>query len=392
MAKNYLKVYPANDGDSLMLSVDNLNILIDGGYVNTYRQNIKKDLIELSKNGQALDYLIVTHIDQDHISGIVKLIEENNKSKFIQINNIWHNSLKHIQAKRVKNTQSRNPILESISKQNYLKEFNKGEHNISATQGSTLAGLISEGNYNWNEQFSNKAICTENNRVINLSNKVRLILLSPSKKQIRSLNLYWRKELLKVGFIDEITEDKIFDDAFEIMISKQKLKKRDKTKNISGNYYEIKELLSKPFTEDNSASNGSSIAFVIEFEEKKLLFLGDAHSSVIKESLKSYYGNQDKLNFNLIKVAHHGSFPNNDPDLISMLNADKLIFSTNGSKNNHPDRETVAHFIDKNDTVVKFIFNYPLTQSQQLVKLKKEKSYNFEVIEGDGINPILIEL
>ena len=392
MANCTLKIYPANDGDSLMLTLDNLNILIDGGYVNTYHQSIKKDLLELAKNGQELDYLIVTHIDQDHISGVIKLIEENNKKPFVEIGNIWHNSLKHIHLKRAKGSKPKNPILDSITKETFLKESDKGEFNISAIQGSTLAGLISEGNYNWNKQFNNKAVCVENNKIINLNDKVRLILLSPMEKQIRSLNLHWRKELLKVGYIDEVTEDKIFDDAFEIMISKQKEKKRNEFKNISGTYYEMKELLSRPFFEDKSASNGSSIAFVIEFEERKLLFLGDAQPSVIKESLKSHYGNVQKLNFDVIKIAHHGSFPNNDPDLISMLTSKRLLFSTNSSKNNHPDKETIAHFIDKNETPFEFIFNYSITQSQQLAKLKKEKPYNFKVLEGDGINPILIEL
>ncbi|MEM6523430.1 MAG: hypothetical protein AAF693_06555 [Bacteroidota bacterium] len=33
---NKLKIYPAQNGDSFLLSINRTHILIDGGYVNTY--------------------------------------------------------------------------------------------------------------------------------------------------------------------------------------------------------------------------------------------------------------------------------------------------------------------------------------------------------------------
>jgi flavorubredoxin len=120
---NHLRVYPANDGDSFLLNFNGIIFLIDGGYVNTYKNFIKNDLIELNKKGIALDYLIITHIDQDHISGINKFLEENNNSKIIKIDNVWHNSLKHLNPIRSKSEADANAIIENLADQSYLKEL-----------------------------------------------------------------------------------------------------------------------------------------------------------------------------------------------------------------------------------------------------------------------------
>jgi hypothetical protein len=91
-------------------------------------------------------------------------------------------------------------------------------------QGSTLASLINEEKYKWNDIFKHKAISIENKQAINLSKSVQLILLSPNNEKIDRLYKYWQKELVKYGYLDKIYEDRIFDDAFEIMVSKEKLK------------------------------------------------------------------------------------------------------------------------------------------------------------------------
>ena len=44
--------------------------------------------------------LVVTHIDNDHIGGIIELLKENGSNEnphIIEIRNIWHNSYRHLQ-------------------------------------------------------------------------------------------------------------------------------------------------------------------------------------------------------------------------------------------------------------------------------------------------------
>lgn len=393
MENNSLRVYPANDGDSFLLNFKDIIFIIDGGYINTYKNFVKKDLQKLHSNNIRVNYLIVTHIDQDHISGINRLIEENNISKIIEIDNVWHNSLKHLELKRDNNTgKETNPVIENIITQSYLKEQVVGENNISAIQGSTLSRLINEGNYKWNEAFNRMAISTNNNQVIEIAKDIKLILLSPNNDKIDKLCNFWQKELLKFGFLDEVSNDKIFDDAFEIMISKQKCKKRQKVTDISKTTDPVNDLLSVSFNEDDSASNGSSIAFVIEGNNKRILFLGDSHPSLVCQSLKTYYKSDEfPIYFDLIKISHHGSFANNSPELLSLIQTDKMIFSTNGKKHGHPDKETIAHIISGGNKNLKLYFNYSSEPSSLFSNLELQEKYKYKIIEGTGENPLDIK-
>ena len=64
-------------------------ILVDGGYVNTYKDYLLPKLQKISNEGNFLDLVVVTHIDSDHISGIIKLLEEEKIP--IGIKQIWYN-------------------------------------------------------------------------------------------------------------------------------------------------------------------------------------------------------------------------------------------------------------------------------------------------------------
>lgn len=83
-----LKIYPARNGDSFLLRIGTMCILIDGGYINTYNNFISKDLEAIANDGEISTYVIVTHIDQDHISGVLKLFEEIKVNKTIKVDRV----------------------------------------------------------------------------------------------------------------------------------------------------------------------------------------------------------------------------------------------------------------------------------------------------------------
>ena len=64
-----VEMFPAGNGDSILVSFDQHIILIDGGYTSTYRDYLKPRLRELQAEGKRLSKFIVTHIDSDHITG-----------------------------------------------------------------------------------------------------------------------------------------------------------------------------------------------------------------------------------------------------------------------------------------------------------------------------------
>ncbi|MGB3078071.1 MAG: MBL fold metallo-hydrolase, partial [Saprospiraceae bacterium] len=90
-----IEMFPAGNGDTILLGLDDTYILIDGGYTSTYRDHLKPRLAELSRAGKRLSKFVVTHIDADHITGAMSFIEENGNARnpaIIPIDEVWFNS------------------------------------------------------------------------------------------------------------------------------------------------------------------------------------------------------------------------------------------------------------------------------------------------------------
>jgi flavorubredoxin len=54
-----ITVFPANNEDSFLIETEESSLLIDGGYVETYKKYIEPKLLELSKENKSLTHLIV---------------------------------------------------------------------------------------------------------------------------------------------------------------------------------------------------------------------------------------------------------------------------------------------------------------------------------------------
>src|SRR5690554_5262706 len=99
--KILVKCYPAKNGDCFLISfgktgIEKEYLLIDCGYVDTFKNYLKDDLIQIGKSGAVLEKLILTHIDADHIQGAIRFLKENNSEKFITIKEVWHNTYRHL--------------------------------------------------------------------------------------------------------------------------------------------------------------------------------------------------------------------------------------------------------------------------------------------------------
>jgi glyoxylase-like metal-dependent hydrolase (beta-lactamase superfamily II) len=90
-------MYPARNGDAFLIRSSGRNILVDCGYASTYQQFVADDLLEISASGERLDLIVVTHIDADHIGGLIELLDANGPHtprRVVEIDDIWHNSLR----------------------------------------------------------------------------------------------------------------------------------------------------------------------------------------------------------------------------------------------------------------------------------------------------------
>lgn len=388
MIKNHeieVELLPANEGDCILITIikEDIHILIDGGTSDTYRNCLRERLIQLKKQGKRIDLLIVTHIDNDHIGGIIEFLKENGSnddSNIIEVKNIWHNSYRHLQfdKKDSLGKQEKNILNNIIS--NGEAALNKALNNnesISAIQGTTLAGLIYEGNYSWNEQFNGQAIRSSK---INyrFGEKCFISVLKPRKTDIEKLEKKWKKYLRTFKYSFKFSDDILFDDAFEYSCRFLRKKTTGYNEKISYNNCEaekmdIRDISKKQTNNDSSITNKSSISVIISYENKKLLFLAD---NIASDALKDL--NVDEMNFSLVKLPHHGSASNIDDHFIENVETGIYLVSTDSKKYKHPDLETLAKIAcKKTDYVKKIYFNYKV---EKILEFEKNIN-NFDKIE-----------
>jgi beta-lactamase superfamily II metal-dependent hydrolase len=372
-----IELLPALNGDCILVEyLPNHFILIDGGYVDTYKHYLLPRLKEIAAQGGKLDLLVVTHIDSDHISGIVKLLEEEKLP--IPIESIWYNGYRHVQSNVKVTNDTEMFVHKSICKES-LKEENKP---ISAKQGCTLSALIMQKGLAWNMPVDGGVMKAPLS--IPVGDAI-IHILSPNDSNIDDLNAFWKKRLIKDGLLSKAHSNEYWDDAFEFSLSQEKQGFHFHEKKISKSY-DLLKIAGEQYVPDTSATNGSSISFVLEVEGKRVLFMGDSHSETIEESLAMLYGKENKpYRFDAVKVSHHGSYNNNSPKLFSMIACDKWLISTNGDTYNHPDMPTLAYIITQDTGRSKGLyFNYRLPVCEELVKEKYHNDYQFEVIIPNG--------
>lgn len=387
-----VSIFPANNGDSFLIETEASITLIDGGYVDTYRRFLKPKFIELNKQNKKISSIVVTHIDNDHISGIIKFIEENKFNELIQVESVWHNSYQHLKSIDEGLTFKGKSISDLIINYQLTEETDLIEKNISAVQGSTLASLLRKYNHNWNKLFKNNLISTDSVKEINI-NDINFKILSPNNDKLKELKKYWKRELYKKGFSSDVNLTDFNEDAFEYILSLEKEKKRLAKKNVSsGSVVSIEDLLKEQFIEEDTVTNGSAIAFIIEHHSFKLLFLADAHPSVLIQNLKEHYKEEEfPVKFDLIKISHHGSKNNTSPELLKYIDSEKFIFSTNGLIHNHPDKETIARIIYRETKFTRTLyFNYQLETINDFKKESLKDKYNYKIIEGSCDKPLEI--
>lgn len=378
-----IKSFNAGRGDAFHIYFPNekYNILIDGGFNTTYDNEIKVALTEIKERDEVLDLLIVTHMCLDHINGIIKLITENgsnSENKIIEIKEIWFNSYFNSPSYKNKITLSDEIIskLQKLIPQSFEGTF---IGNIGIDQVKTLSGLLLEGGYLVNINSIN----TEDIKSLKRGG-IEFKFLSPTKDSLLDLEKLFNKKLGKV-------EEKLcgsyevkLNEYFEKYISSINKEISKYQRNICRNN-DLESLCQSEDIDKNTPNNEASIAFVLEYKNKKLIFLGDASLKIYEKNLKKHYSNLSNTNFDLIKLSHHGSKYNISSNFLKHIKCSNFLISTDGSgSHKHPDIETISKLIISHKSFSNIILNtenrnnFRWIESIRLDK-KLSKKYQYKI-------------
>ena len=293
-------------GESILITTNQSTVLIDGGRKKDFKI-LKNKLLDLKK---PIDVMVLTHIDDDHIGGFNKIV--NNLTEF-DIKELWFNCTKE---------------------QDFLDNGDSYNINTSYKNGSNLFAKLSKTdvkhiNYINTESYKD---------IFYLTDDVRIKILSPTEQVMNQLFSNWKSNLYKK---ENINTSSYYD--------------YDKT---------FTELAATTLGKDESLPNCSSIAFIMFYKKYKFLFLGDAHANVIHQSLKSWASSDiDSCNFDLIKMSHHGSSKNINIELLNLWQSENYIFCCKGW-DYMPHKKTLAYLMEVNQSKkINFVFNKKIENS-----------------------------
>jgi len=325
-----LEVLPASYGDSLLLTYGTQDrphrIIIDGGFSTTGKE-LAKRILEFD---EPIDLLVVSHVDNDHISGLVKLLELAGD----RISHVWFNGYVHL--------EQYSDLLGPVS-------------------GEKLTKLLVEQEKDWNLGWpwpDKPEIATDNvgGPVVMDGAPVRMplpggaeaILVSPTPEQLAKLLPVW----------DTVVRDA----GLEPGHAHTPEPEEGRSDMLGGT---LQDLADKETKIDKSEANASSIGFVFEYTDPedgntyRLLLAGDALPNVLIDGLGALADNGEPYELDLFKLPHHTSKKNVTCDLVRAVDCPRWVVSTSGKRFNHPNAEALARVIVYGGDTPEIICNYP---------------------------------
>lgn len=336
------QTFPVGSGDCITLLLKNgdkeMHIMVDCGL---YTREVNDYIVNVFHCH--IDYLLVTHIDNDHINGLIEMLKS---TPNLTVNHIFYNcyqrtsdDLQEWDEKMVANVKRVFGHLPAV--------VDMLEQKIKAETSMTLAELIL-GNENWKKAWRREYV-TEDSEAIDLENDMgRFIFLSPTKKALDDLDkeyrtLFW-KTLYKQKKEDYKKEEAIYESLMRIM----------EQEDNEGLYEEpvyskvLDENALKFYADEKmkglSPANEASIAFIWEHEGHRILFMGDANPDQVVKKIGDVYKDTPKpVLFDAIKISHHGSAHSTSRELVSIADSERYFVT--GGANTRPSYQAMSRII-----------------------------------------------
>jgi hypothetical protein len=290
-----------------------------------------------------IDYLIVTHIDNDHINGLIKMLTQNPN---LIIEHIIYNCYQRgINNKRPWTEQMKANVDRLYGQLPIVIDMLS--QNVNEEKALTLAECILRKE-EWRRAWQREYI-TEESPAIQLANNMgRIIFLSPSQVALEKLDIKYRKlfwqQLYKQKTEDYDGEETIYEALMRIaQLEEGEAIKDENVNDDTINEQLLKQYASRPLskTDDN---NIASIAFIWEYQGHRILLMGDADPEQVSNAIEKVYKDETKpVIFDLIKVSHHGSAHSTSCELMDVIDSERFFFTGGGKE--RPSLQTLGRII-----------------------------------------------
>jgi len=357
-----LRIFQSPDGDCLLLTGnDGSRILVDGGLKGRFQTHVAPTLGQVRESGGGLDVVCVSHIDRDHIEGVLELMD--NHARWIVhhhhgdspatrpgsaeppgVGEIWHNSFGELipddagaisdVLASMASILSYHPDIELIELANDYRNLANGEE-----QALKLSRRIRPGQLDiaLNPRSDGRLMYARVGDAPFQVGALTVTVIGPFETDLESLRAEW-KEWLKDNqdVVKGIRDQALLDEAALLGAG---------AVDLSGPLIAAAGELGD--RGEVTTPNLASLMLLVEEDGKRVLLTGDGHEDEIIRGLEQSgtIAPGEGLHVEVLKVPHHGSEFNMSAKLAKRVTADNYVFDGCGSHHN-PDTRIVGVIIE----------------------------------------------
>jgi ribonuclease BN (tRNA processing enzyme) len=373
-----LEALRAQFGDSLLLHFGTEKTprlaVIDGGPPGVYNDALEPRLLKIreerklaAKKALEIDLMMVSHIDRDHIAGILELFQNLQSLKQSQqpvpwtIKRFWHNSFDDILDNDDLSVASAASVLSPAAIGGLLPH--PGSLLLtSVPEGRDLRNLANFFKLGGNPPF--KGLLRTSLKPVKLDN-LKLTVVAPGTNELQALQKEWNEEVKKI----------------------LETEKAEKAHAKAAAFI------------DRAVANLSSIVVLAEADGKKILLTGDGRGDHTLRGLEEtgLVKKGGTIELDILKMPHHGSVRDVAPEYFERIRARHYVISADGKYEN-PDIATLE-MISKARPDDGFTIHFTYAADQFNVKeigkkvgafFEKEKAagrkYNVEARKPDDLS------
>lgn len=313
-----VEMLPAQRGDCLWLTWgegDDLHhALIDAGpeeTIPTLVPELERRLKALPGRTNRVELLVVTHVDTDHVLGVVSLLSDPRRVPLFR--DVWFNGFRHL-----------------------------GADLLGGVDGERLTASLLGHEDRWNRAFDGGPVVLPDEGpppVVALRGGLTLTVIGPRPTTLAKLAPEWEEAVVRAHLVP----------GRGAPITRASWRRDE----LLG--FDVDALAAAPYRRDRSVPNAAGITLVAEYAGKRVLLLGDAPSEEVLPGLARLGPGPHR--FDAVKMSHHGSRANTSAAFLAQVRSRAWLVSTDGAKFGHPDPEALARVVTTQRRPT-FVFNH----------------------------------
>ena len=357
----HVEVLPARLGDCLIVECPRpagptWRMLVDGGPPDTWPL-LEARLRRLDPGDRHIDVAVITHIDNDHIGGMLAFLSSDLAA---DVGDFWFNGRTHLP-----------------STPGSLRSIDQGEDVVAALLGQAAppAGASTAGgspahaadrSRPWNEAFGGGPIdtgATGGHVEVTVPDGPTITVLSPTTERLGRLADSWSAAL----------RDALHGPVREVEV------------DVLAPLDDLQHIADQRTVRDASVPNGSSIALLVEHRGASVLLGADAYGTVLASAVKGLARARgtEAMAVDALKLPHHGSQANVVAALLAAAPASNYLVSTNGDVFHHPDDAAMARVVLDAPAGPTLRFNYRTARTERWADPRLMAQHGYHVAFPD---------